>query len=151
MLSLDSRKRFRNQRTACLISQWRVGVLTYIVGAISVWASADRVMTMLRSRAWASYQIRKKCGLHMRRECRELFPRHQLQRKPLVSDPGMHHGTCITHVPWWMSGSLTRRGGKNVPGIPVACASRNFFYIWQKAHLLKIWWYKVFWHQCEPN
>ena len=30
----------------------------------------------------------------MRPECRERFPRHQLQRKPLVSDPGMHHGTC---------------------------------------------------------
>ena len=23
--------------------------------------------------------------------------------KPLVSDPGMHHGTCITHEPRWMS------------------------------------------------
>ena len=26
---------------------------------------------------------------------------------PLVSDPGMHHGTCATHVPWCMPGSLT--------------------------------------------
>ena len=40
--------------------------------------------------------------------CRECFPRHQLQRKPLVSDPGMYHGTCVTHVPWCMSASLTR-------------------------------------------
>ena len=23
------------------------------------------------------------------------------------SDPDMHHGTCVTHVPWCMSGSLT--------------------------------------------
>ena len=23
------------------------------------------------------------------------FPRNQLQQKPLVSDPGMHHGTCV--------------------------------------------------------
>ena len=38
-------------------------------------------------------------GLRMRRECRERFPRHRLQRKPLTSDPGMHHGTCVTHVP----------------------------------------------------
>ena len=38
----------------------------------------------------------------MRRECRERFPRYQLQRKPLVSDPGMHHGTCVTHVLWCM-------------------------------------------------
>ena len=50
------------------------------------------------------------CGLRMRRECRERFPRHQLQRKPLVSNPGMHHGTCVVHVPWCMSGSLTRGG-----------------------------------------
>ena len=42
---------------------------------------------------------------------------HRLLRKPLVSDPGMHH------VPWCMSGSLTRGGGENVPG---ACATRNF-------------------------
>ena len=27
---------------------------------------------------------------------------------PWVSDPDMHHGTCVTHVPWCMSGSLTR-------------------------------------------
>ena len=25
---------------------------------------------------------------------------------PLVSDPDMHHGTCVTHVPWCMSWSL---------------------------------------------
>ena len=37
-----------------------------------------------------------------------MFLRHRLHRNPLVSDPGMHHGTCVTHVPWCMSGSLTR-------------------------------------------
>ena len=26
---------------------------------------------------------------------------------PLVSDPDMHQGTCVTHVPWCMPGSLT--------------------------------------------
>ena len=26
---------------------------------------------------------------------------------PLVSDPDKHHGTCLTHVPWCMPGSLT--------------------------------------------
>ena len=49
--------------------------------------------------------------------------------KPLVSYPGMHHGTCVTHVPWCMSGSLTRGDGENVPGIPGACAIRNFAYL----------------------
>ena len=68
------------------------------------------------------------CGLRMRRECRERFSRHLIQRKPLVSDPGMHHRTCVAHVPWCMSGSLTRGGGENVPGILGACATRNFTY-----------------------
>ena len=65
----------------------------------------------------------------MRRECREGFPHHRLQRKPLVSDPVMHHGTCVTHVPWCMSGSQTRGDGENVPGIPGACATRNFTHL----------------------
>ena len=26
---------------------------------------------------------------------------------PRVSDPDMHHGTCVTHVPWYAPGSLT--------------------------------------------
>ena len=26
---------------------------------------------------------------------------------PLVSDPDTHHGTCVTHVPWCMPGSLS--------------------------------------------
>ena len=67
--------------------------------------------------------------LRMCWECREHFHRHRLQRKPLVGDPDMHHGTCVTHVPWCMSGSLTRDDGENVPGIPGACATRNFAYL----------------------
>ena len=59
----------------------------------------------------------------------ERFPRHRFQRKSLVSGSGMHHGTCVTHVPWCMSGSLTREGGENVPGIPSACATRSFTYL----------------------
>ena len=29
---------------------------------------------------------------------------------------------CVTHVSWWMSWSLIRASGENVPGIPGACA-----------------------------
>ena len=54
----------------------------------------------------------------MRWNCRERFPRHRLQRKPLVSDPGMHHGTCVTHVAWYTSGSLTAVAGKTFPAFP---------------------------------
>ena len=75
---------------------------------------------------WASYQIRKIAVCACVGECRERFSRHWLRRKPLVSDPAMHHGTCVTHVPWCMSVSLTRGGGENVPGLPGACATRNF-------------------------
>ena len=42
---------------------------------------------------------------------------------PLVCEPDMHHGTCVTHMPWCMSGSL------NVPCIPGACANRDFTYL----------------------
>ena len=54
------------------------------------------------------------------------FPRHRFQRKPLVSDPGMHRGTCVTHVPWCMLGSRSRGGGETVPRISGACETRNF-------------------------
>ena len=79
----------------------------------------------------------------MRRKCRERFPRHRLQRKPLVSDPDMHHGTCVTHVPWCMSVSLNRSSRENVPGIPGACATRSFSYLargplWRRGIL---WWH----------
>ena len=66
------------------------------------------------------------CGLRMRRECRERFPRQRLQSKPLVNDPGMHHGMCVTHVSWW---SLTYGGGENVPGFPGEYATRKFPYL----------------------
>ena len=59
------------------------------------------------------------------------FLRHRLQRKSLVSDSSMHHGTCVTHVPWCMSGSRTRGGGENVPGISGACATHNFAFLWR--------------------
>ena len=53
---------------------------------------------------------------------------------PWVSDPDMHHGTCVTHVPWCkpeslISGFLEFGGGENVPGIPGACVTRNLTYL----------------------
>ena len=84
-------------------------------------------------------------GLRMRRECREHFPRHLLQRKPLVSDQDMYHGTCGTHVPWCMSGSLTRGvAGNTFPVFPVH-AQPSVLRIWQEAHVIPSllsceWW-----------
>ena len=85
--------------------------------------SVDVIMTLL----WASYQIRKIAGCACTGNAGNVFPRHRLQRKP--SDPDMQHGTCVTHVPCCMSGSQTPGGGENVPGIPGACATRNFPYL----------------------
>ena len=53
---------------------------------------------------------------------------------PWVSDPIMNHDTCVTHVPCCMPGSLNSgfcwsRHRGNVPGIPGACATRNFTYL----------------------
>ena len=75
------------------------------------------------------------------------FARHWLKRKSIFSDPGMHHGTCITHVPCCMSGSLTRDGGENVPGIPGACATRNITYLARGPWLLMTWRSKESGHQ----
>ena len=83
--------------------------------------------------AWASYQIRKIAGCACAGNAGNVFPCGRLQWKSSVSDPGMHHGTCVTHVPWCMSGSLTRSGLENVPGIPGACAPA-ILRIWQEAH-----------------
>ena len=57
------------------------------------------------------------------------FFRHRLQNKPRVSYSCKNHHTCVTHVSWCMSGSLTHGGGESVPSIPGACATRNFTYL----------------------
>ena len=50
----------------------------------------------------ASCQIRKIVG------CACTGIPGTLSPPPWVSDPDMHHGTSVTHVPWCMPGSLTR-------------------------------------------
>ena len=66
---------------------------------------------------------------------------------PRVNDPEMHHGTCVTHVPWCMPGPLpsgflwTVGRGENVPGISGACTTRNFTYLVRGPWLLMPWLY----------
>ena len=55
----------------------------------------------------------------MCRECRERFPRHGFQWKPLVSDPDMHRGT------WWRV--------KRSLAFPAHAQPANLR-IWQEAH-----------------
>ena len=85
----------------------------------------------------------------MRRECRERFPHHRLQRKPLVSDPRMHHGTCVTHVRWCMSGSLTLGGGAKRSRHPRRMRNPQF-YVFGKRPMVVVsmpcsWWLKEPW------
>ena len=94
--------------------------------------------------AWASYQIRDIVGCACAGNAWERFPCHQLQRKPLVSDPDMHHGTCDTHLPWCMSGALTRGDGENVPGIH-SHAQPTILPIWQEAHKVTLMQWKSMW------
>ena len=78
---------------------------------------------------WASCQIRKIAGAHA------LGMPGTSSPSPQVSDPDMHHGTCVTHVPWCMPGSLTssflwnRRRGKTFPAFP-AHAQPAILRIW---------------------
>ena len=103
------------------------------IKTLAHWGPVVLNMASMNSVAMGLLPDTQNCRLRMRRECRERF-----QRKPLVSDPGMHHGTCLTHVPWCMSGSLTCGDGGNVPGIPGACAPA-ILRIWQEAHSFRQW------------
>ena len=56
--------------------------------------------------------------------------------EPLVRDPGMHHGTCVSHLPWCMSGLLTCfGGGKRFPAFP-AYVQPAILRIWLEAQLI---------------
>ena len=80
---------------------------------------------------WVSHQIRKIEGCTCTGNTRNVSP-SRLQRKPLVSNSGMDHDTCVTHVPLCMSGSLTRGGGKTFPA-SLAHAQPAILRIWQEA------------------
>ena len=77
-----------------------------------------------RTDPWASYQIRKTAGCACAGNAENAF-----------STTDFKGNSELTHVPWCMSGSLTRAGGENVPGIPDACATRNFTYLARS-----LWW-----------
>ena len=119
--------------------QWKMaGCILRMIHATSFWQlmtcqTMESGHLLLKYGAWASYQIHKIAGCACAGNAGNVFPRRRFQRKPLVSDPDMHHGMCVAHVPWCMSGSLTCGNGENVPGIPGACAP-GILRIWQEAH-----------------
>ena len=96
---------------------WHDGVLTTLARCDSYHALAMGLLP--DTQIW---------GLRMRRECQKLF-----STPPRVSDPDIHHGKCVTHVPRCMPGSLTSgfllsrwREKRSRHG---ACATRNFAYL----------------------
>ena len=94
-------------------------------------------------KVWASCQIRKIAGAHAPGMPGTFSP------SPQVSDPDMHHGTCVTHVPWCMPGSLTigflwnRRRGKTFPAFP-AHAQPAIYVSGKRPMEWYSWWYKGF-------
>ena len=124
-------KRTKKQQRSTSI--WLNTVAIPQAGSLSEWHTLVIAPSLSVMSTWASYQIRKIAGCACAGNAGNVFPRRRFQRELLVSDPGMHHGTCVTHVPWCMSGSLTCGDGENVPGIPGACAPA-ILRIWQEAH-----------------
>ena len=69
------------------------------------------------------------CGLCMRRECKERFPRHRGLAIPACITT---RACCTCHDAYrgrWLAVSFEVGGGENVPGIPGACASCSFAYL----------------------
>ena len=58
-------------------------------------------LNCIRILQWASYQIRKIVGCACAGNARTFSTTSR------VGDPDMHHSTYVTHVPWYMPGSLT--------------------------------------------
>ena len=79
-------------------------------------ATLFRLLCIARPRGWVTTHSPAGRTSPMGGHTSAMVPQMMGVRSPLVSDPDMHHGTCMTHVPWCMSGSLTRDGGENVPG-----------------------------------
>ena len=83
----------------------------------------------LMTSSWAFCQICKIAAAHAPGMPGTFSP------PPRESDPDMHHGTCVTHVPWCMPGSLTsgflwnRRRGKTFPTFPAHAEPANLL-IW---------------------
>ena len=129
-----------SQRRLCNVTHasawWVLGQIQHVTASnqMLIWRNCFPLESPLNwfdeeMRVWASYQIRKIAGCTCTGNARNVSPRGQLQRKPLVSDPGMHHGTCVTHVPWCMSGSLTRGGGEKRSRHSRRMHTRNFTYL----------------------
>ena len=74
-------------------------LLTTAIVNMEPWV--QRIYCNIHYVQWASYEIRKIAGCACAGNAGNISP------PPPVNDPYMHHGTCVTHVPWCMLRSLT--------------------------------------------
>ena len=82
------------------ISLWEHVIGTVIYDSPS--ASEEILKDLNQCISWASCQIHKIASCACTGNAGNVSP------PPRVSDPDMHHGTCVTHGPWCMPRSLTR-------------------------------------------
>ena len=132
---------YDEQMTACMFNE--LCLPRYTNWLTCFWLSTNQIAgfriksipkscIVLAPTAWASYQIRKVADAHA-----PGIP-GTFSLPPRVNDPDMHHGTCVTHVPWCMPGSLTsgflwrRWRGKTFPAFP-AHAQPSILRIWQES------------------
>ena len=112
----------RRQNVWCPYTDWLI-----LMPVLPHWLI--QILIRWVSLSWASCQIRKIAGAHAPGMPGTFSP------SPQLNDPEMHHGTCVTHVPWCMPGSLTssflcnRRRGKTFPAFP-AHAQPAILRIW---------------------
>ena len=71
----------------------------------------------------------KNCGLRMRRECREHFPRHRGLAIPACITARVSRTCRDACRDRELAVSLEFGGGENIPGILDACATRNLTYL----------------------
>ena len=110
-----------------------LSIVCIIIHGVCTWAVfccvCGRQIPVDFTMPWASCQIRKIAGAHAPGMPGTFSP------SPQVSDPDMHHDTCVTHVPWCMPGSLTsgflwnRQWGKTFPAF-LAHAQPAILRIW---------------------
>ena len=100
---------------------------------------------------WASYHICKSADCACTGNAGNCFPRHRLQRKPLVSDTGMHPGKFATarvlmHVGianprWQEKPAFPAHGQRAILRIWLeAHATVQSWNMWYFNHLKYIWW-----------
>ena len=97
---------------------FRVHFITDMALLYSLWRDYwPPALSLLRKKKtasqWASCQIRKIAG------CAYTGNAGNVSTPPRFCDPDMHHGMCVTHVPWCIPGSLTNGFPlKSVAGSP---------------------------------